>query len=127
MDTICRHRKTGRPLAFTLVEIMIVIAIIGILAGMAIPNFRRLRDQAREKKCFEYSSLLTRTSELYYIDQKSYATEPAGLEPYLSNGRLPICPSKGLYQWIPGTELGGIDGQKVRCTIHGHATGTFGG
>src|SRR5688500_6460665 len=51
-----RERKTmqthtsGRA-AFTLVEIMIVVAIIGLLAAIAIPNFVRARENAQRTAC----------------------------------------------------------------------------
>jgi prepilin-type N-terminal cleavage/methylation domain-containing protein len=42
------HRRTG---AFTLVEIMIVVAIIGLLAAIAIPNFVRARETSQTNAC----------------------------------------------------------------------------
>ncbi|MFZ2961373.1 MAG: type II secretion system protein [Candidatus Ozemobacteraceae bacterium] len=126
------HQRVGpggigiRRSAFTLIELMIVISIIGILSAIAVPHFSRARDQAREKKCFEFSSLLTRTADLYYIDKKIYAKQVVDLGPYISGDKIPTCPQHGTFQWIPGTENGDPTGQKVRCTIHGCATATFG-
>lgn len=43
-------RRTNRG-GFTLVEIMIVVAIIGMLATIAIPNFVKARNNAQQKAC----------------------------------------------------------------------------
>jgi prepilin-type N-terminal cleavage/methylation domain-containing protein len=60
--------QTSRKAGFTLVEIMIVVAIIGLLAAIAIPNFVKARDVARTKTC---------VNNLRLIDgaKQSWATE----------------------------------------------------
>ena len=61
MDLIRKH-STG---AFTLVEILIVIAIIGILAAIAIPEFQDHSQQAKESAAKENLRVLRNAIELY--------------------------------------------------------------
>lgn len=77
--------KTNRAQAgFTLIELMIVIAIIGILAAVAIPNFLRARDQARFSSCLDSLSAIKVAEEMYMVDNDVYTDEPPRLAPYMS-------------------------------------------
>lgn len=112
---------------FTLIELMIVISIIGVLAAVALPHFSRVRERAKQGKCIENSSLLSRMGEYYNVENRIYPTLIEHLKPILSNNRIPTCPSNGMYRWVGGTEYGIPNGIKVECSIHGCASDTFGG
>ena len=58
-----RHRA-----GFTLVELMIVVSVIGILAAIAIPNYRNMAERARRGSCFSNQRNLAVGGTLYCAD-----------------------------------------------------------
>ena len=85
--------------AFTLVEIMIVVLIIGILLAIAVPNFMTARDNSRAKACVSNLEEISAAKEQWAMDNRSTdnATPTQGqLAPtYLKS--WPSCPSSGTY------------------------------
>src|SRR5436309_2463328 len=93
--------RTSRKSGFTLVEIMIVVAIIGLLAAIAIPNFVRARTTAQMNACINNLRQIDGAKQQWALETKQTTTAiPAvtDLQTYLVRGTvgvLPLCPASG--------------------------------
>jgi prepilin-type N-terminal cleavage/methylation domain-containing protein len=100
---------------FTLVEIMIVVAIIGLLMTLAVPNFLRLRTKAQANACITNLNKIESAKQLWGLETgKKDGDVPAesDLVPtYLKF--MPRCPSAGTYDFMP-------IGENATCTASGH-------
>jgi prepilin-type N-terminal cleavage/methylation domain-containing protein len=81
---------------FTLLEMMIVVAIIAILAMLLIPNFTHARAQAQTAACESNLRAIGTAMELYYTDNQSYPSGTGvsldGTDTLASKGYLPNVP-----------------------------------
>ena len=96
--------KHNRPAGFTLVEIMIVVAIIGLLAAIAIPNFVKARTSAQCNACINNLRHIDGAANQWALEKgRSTGADinyPTDLAPYIklnSNGSIPPCPAGGTY------------------------------
>jgi general secretion pathway protein G len=108
---------------FTLIELMVVIVILGILAGLIVPRIMSRPDEARQAKARIQIESLETTLKLYKLDNGNYPTTEQGLqalveppdvgEPakrwreggYLEKGKVPKDPWNNDYIYLsPGAK-----------------------
>ena len=85
---------------FTLVEIMIVVAIICLLAAIAVPNFVTARTNAKKNACINNLRMISSAKDQYALDTAGVAeaTVPTAVQlgTYVK-GTFPVCPNGGAY------------------------------
>ena len=95
--------RTSKKSGFTLVEIMIVVAIIGLLAAIAIPNFVKARTTSQQNACINNLCQMDGAIQQYALENKLAAGSSVSLtaiQPYIkltSANNLPACPAGGSY------------------------------
>lgn len=107
-----RRRK-----AFTLIELMVVIVILGLLAAMVVPNIMGKADEAKSKLTCVQMKSLSESLALFKTDNGSYPSSEEGLgaliknpddqkyksysnNGYLSQKTVPVDPWKNKYIYL---------------------------
>ena len=107
---------------FTLVEIMIVVAIIGILIAIAVPGFLKARETSRRNACQENqvkidSAVQQLILEENYENQADAVGDLNGVSDLVGETLYiritPVCPSGGTYSLVE-------TGPAVECSVDAH-------
>jgi prepilin-type N-terminal cleavage/methylation domain-containing protein len=117
--------KTNRKSGFTLVEIMIVVAIIGLLAAIAIPNFVKARTTAQKNSCINNLRQIDGAKEQWALEARlaeGTAAVDADINEYMKGGE-PDCPSSPA---AVGDYTYGAVGTDPSCDISAAANPTLG-
>jgi len=77
-----------RNKGFTIIEILIVIAVIGILSSIAIPSYMSYKYKAYNASALSYMQYVSKAEENYWLNDQLYISAPAGDGP-TSSGVLP--------------------------------------
>ena len=119
-----KHRKQA---GFTLIELMVVVVIIAILAGLIIPRFMGETDKAKQAKAKMQIESLESALKMYKLDNGSYPTTEQGLKAlvetptvgnlpknwrqggYLEKGKVPKDPWDNEYVYVSPGSHGDFD------------------
>lgn len=129
--------KNRRQLGFTLLELLVVLAILGLLIGLVAPAVMRQFGSAKEKIAHQSIERLATVLDMYKLDVGSYPTTDQGLQalitkphgvdhwngPYLKGGKLPEDPWGHAFAYHSPSQRPGYEFDLYSLGSEGRATG----
>ena len=109
--------KRSRSAGFTLVEIMVVVAIIGLLMSVATVGISHAVKTAQKQTCAMNIEAIEGSKQMWMLENKKGDNDTAtedDLKPILKNGVFPTCPAGGTYT---------INNNATRATCSTHGAG----
>lgn len=127
------YKRLNRK-GFTLIELMIVVVILGILVGIAVPIYSVVTTNAKKKTCYSNMRMISGACVQYYMTHDSYdglvpdsgiddlgsATLPQEFIDKFDAVGIPHCPENGKYKIERGSAETTI---KITCTSNGEFAG----
>lgn len=86
--------------AFTLLQVLVFLGIMGVILAMAAPSFTRSRGSTNQTTCVANLLSLRSAQQQWALETKSDKSAPVlkkYLLPFLKNGGFPVCPEGGTY------------------------------
>ena len=110
-------RFRANPKGFTLVEILIAVAIMGLLVTIAVPNYVKTRTNAQKQVCIENLTQIEAAKQMWGVEVgRGNGDAPSDADligPTLYLKEIPLCPARGVYDFR-------AIGTNAVCTAPGH-------
>ncbi len=96
------HQRPSRQRGFTLVELIVVVAVLGILVAIVVPALLAAADRSRQRRSMAEMSIIAKANGMQQVDSGFYVAVLADLSPdYLAN----VPPEDGwgnAWVYVPG-------------------------
>lgn len=118
----CAKREGGGTMkstsGFTLLEIMLVVAIIGVLSAIAVPTFIKARSTAQQNACINNLRQIDSAKEQASLPEfwaDGHDAPATIVNQYIKGNTTPVCPAGGTYNYE-------VVGTSPSCSFAGSTT-----